>query len=56
MGLPEGYRGFRFRYFKWFVWDSGLLEAYHVGRDPYELRSLAPPRRPHESNPPRGPW
>ncbi len=46
MGLAEGYRGFRFRNFKWFVWDEGLLEAYRLGPDPYELRSVPSAARP----------
>lgn len=40
MGLREGYRGFRFRHFKWFVWDEGLLEAYRLRPDPFELTSV----------------
>jgi arylsulfatase A-like enzyme len=38
MGLAQGYRGFRFRHFKWVVWDDGHLEAYDLRRDPFELR------------------
>ena len=47
MGLTQGYRGFRFRNFKWVVWDDGRFEAYDLRRDPWELRgrnAVAAPR------------
>jgi len=37
MGLPLGYQGFRFRNYKWMMWDDGRLEAYDLRRDPSEL-------------------
>jgi arylsulfatase A-like enzyme len=42
MGLTQGYRGFRFRDFKWVVWDDGRMESYDLRRDPYELNGRAP--------------
>jgi arylsulfatase A-like enzyme len=45
MGLESGYRGFRFRHFKWFVWDDGWREAYRLSTDPYEQEGLRFGRR-----------
>jgi hypothetical protein len=42
MGMPQGYRGFLFRHYKWVVWDDGRLEAYDLRRDPAELEGLLP--------------